>query len=224
MDWLREHWPHYRLAADAIRAAKELHELHPCTLRKIAPSASRILANGTIPKKTRQKAAESLAENGPKKRGPGAAILQTLEPDDFFQTSRALLACPMTDEPEVTEEHRAFTSFAGLVAGADMVHLSIDRAEDADEVESITLVVYRDGKRVTSLLRSSLLSLVQAATDSEPQRRCPKCTQVKPLAAFAKSTRYCRLCERARVKEATQRRRDGRGTSCSTPAPRAALA
>lgn len=203
--WLAEHWPHsYRVAAEAMRAAIEL-DGQTCTARKFGPSAARVLANGTIPKRKRLNALQSKGAAAPI-GNTGALLLISGDDGDLSRFSAAILEMKPDARPaDVSEEERAYLQLAELASAAGMLHLSIDRNPDSP---SVTIAIYPDDGPRRHVVRPDLAGALAAASGQEETRRCPRCGKELLPAAFAKSTSYCRICERARVKAATAKKGD----------------
>ncbi len=208
LEWLADNTSIRKsLASHAMQAAKEWGHLPISTLRKFTPSAVRILANRTIPRKLREKALLAPVSDPRKIIGPSDAILRTLEPDEGLQLAAGLLsgrlAEPPSDVPPSAAEE-AYRRLTKLLTSASMVHFTVSRDPDApDGIESVGVTMYGDDGRPMHVSRRDVDELLRAAAGEEALKRCPRCGESKPADAFARSSNSCRICERARVKAAT---------------------
>lgn len=108
-----------------------------------------------------------------------------------------------------SRQHRAWDALEELTAGADMVHISLDRDGDRDgePLDTITVrAVLANGSRV-SVCRQDLDLAVAAALGREATKVCRTCGLAKALPEFARSKRgrdgrqgRCRACEAVRVR------------------------
>jgi hypothetical protein len=94
-----------------------------------------------------------------------------------------------------------------LASKSDAIHVSIDHSEAELPMVSVTLLGGATQKHAT---RSTLDRALAALLDEEEVRRCSKCTRIKPIEAFAKSTSFCRICEVDRVRQYRRMKRSAR--------------
>jgi len=198
-DWVTDHFPgSYAMAREAMRAAKILDN-QTAAVQHFGPSAVRLLTKERLAKTVREKLLKNPPAEGPARIGFTRALLRTLADDATLE--RPADASSVDDD--VTDEEKAFLRLSELLERSGMIHFSIDRDPDCPTI-SLTFYPTRTDERPVTICRRSLHTALAAAVGQEEMKRCPKCTQIKSADAFAKSTAYCRICERARVKEYTQ--------------------
>lgn len=105
--------------------------------------------------------------------------------------------------PELTDNERIGQALGELLSCTDLVMLCPE-GEDEEPGYRLTWTV---GCERRTFSRDTLLGVLVAALNQEPERLCRRCGNQRPLAEFAKNRndpqgrcRYCRRCERARVK------------------------
>lgn len=122
---------------------------------------------------------------------------------------------------ESTEQEligRALVTLAG--EKADLIMLC---REGQDEDDAGFRLTWTAGSDRRTFSRDTLLGVLAAALGHEATRHCRKCGQKKPLIEFAKNKndaewrcRYCRVCERKRVKAYDDAKKRGHKTETQT--------
>ncbi len=198
----------YRESAEAMQLAHlvDKQKLDSATLHHFGVSAVRVLVQRMS--KTKRERIFS-APRQAKLIGCSAVQLLTLaESDDD------VVACLQPCEPAV--ENEAWRRLSALLENAEVLWIDVMRDEDAKlkSPEAVTVSIISKGKQFR-FCRPDIERALKAAVGEEMLRECPKCRAdgrpfLKPEYDFAKSTSWCRSCERERVAIADKKDREKR--------------
>lgn len=206
--WLETHFiptqGSLRIARECMQAAKKFSEIG--ALRSFQVSALRLLAKRRLPKERLQQVLRQ-AESS---RGIGYNKTLYLI-SGIREESES--AADVFDEADETPAAAAGRRLLTLVDRADVIHLAIDRDP---ETPSVSITTMSDTRGRQHVLRTSLDQALAAAAGEEAQRTCPKCGEEKPVEGFAQNTSFCRICERARVREYDRKKRNHAGSDAAS--------
>lgn len=201
IEWLEVYWPHHRqLAAQTMRAAKILGNYEMSALRTFGTSSAHALTHNSLSKSSRDNILRA-----PARRRPigleSVKLLKLAATDDDFDPKTDYAACEVISLPRPGDAD-AFRRLATLLARADFVTVDVSRDVDAlpdAPPDAVTIAVFGEGGS-RRFCRRSLESALAAAAGEEVLKKCPKCKEAKSPDEYAAGTRYCRVCERRRVK------------------------
>lgn len=202
-EWLAVRWPRARsLATDAMRLAKIFDGHDISALRKFGASAAHGLTQKRLPKSAREQILR--APPRPKPIGlESVKLLSLAATADDFDPQTDFAACETPTAPPWTPgDADAFRRLLAVLKQADFV--TVDVSRDVDAVldappDAVTIAVFGEGGS-RRFCRRSLESALAAAAGEEVLKKCPKCKEAKSPDEYAAGTRYCRVCERRRVK------------------------
>jgi len=131
---------------------------------------------------------------------------------------------------KVSERHRRLgAALELLLSGCRILHIS--QIEDEDFPEPVySLSCFRADlpagaadTRPRNVVRRNLLHALDCANGREQEKRCPGCKKTKPVGEFGcvataldSMNRYCKVCERKRVKRAKTKARQTRADRGAT--------
>jgi len=195
--WLETHTPKLR-----VKQARRLMSLSRrlgavADLQLFLPSAAlalkpRVLKNKTLMAELTEAAKASLAKQKKRLGYQGVLLVVAgIQPDEIVE------------QPDETPEETALRHLEGILSHEQVTSLHITPDRDPDD-PSVQVTVLGEGVYRTAM-RRDLPGALAALAGEEQVRRCPKCGITKLLPQFSKQAKYCKTCERARVKDYTAR-------------------
>ena len=201
VSWVSDNFPHsYTLAKECIRLFRH-REID--ALRLFRVSAVRCLTK----KRLRKMRSRLTLEQLPKKKGISAQDIFAVMPDKDMPVPRAGKDTEERVFPEQETESMG-RMIAQLVEKSEAVYIATHEDDEDDAAKTLQITVYPiTAEPPTAHFRGSLLEVLAVANGEEIMSLCPRCKRDLPPTAFSRSTKYCRQCERTRVKVYFRRKR-----------------
>lgn len=173
------------------------------------PSALYALSQPSVPKPAREYALELAADGQKITKNVAESIVRDWRrvPVPVPKSHSRKKAKAAVEAPQMPP---SLSVAAGLLAGGAIVHLAA--SEDEGDVQ-FDATLYSDGK-VRHASGDNLGEVILRVAGKEPAKLCTKCDELQPMTSFSRNkaspdgrNRYCKRCERKRLKEFKNRKR-----------------
>jgi hypothetical protein len=222
--WVEEHFAFSVSHAYRLLHVGEAFLSHVSQIEKFEPSALYVLADPRVPRSAREFAVEQASDGRRVTRRDAIEIIDAYKPVGVTTAEQRIIEsarkCLVNESPAPADSTASDAELGRLLREAverfGMVHLSRAEEDDADD-PAFSVTAMGGGQPVKTAV-GSLVQIMQDVLGCGPKKRCKrkKCPGgEQSLTCFAKDksnpdglSRYCRTCEKKRMKVIVNKRRE----------------